>query len=396
MTTDGERIVSYFGSCGIICHDLAGKELWRYELPTAMTGGGFGSGVSPIIADGTVILVRDEFTEAKILALNAATGALLWQTKRQSPMSYGTPVVWETPSGKQVVAVGHARLSGYDLKTGEEKWSASGVPSGCTPSPVLADGLLLFAGGASGDVAGPDGKPQEPHSYDKLLKDLDKDGDGKISRVEGEKGFGGFFDNQDANKNGFVEREEFEMIMTFMSQGKNTAFALKPGGSGDVTESHVLWKKTKGLPYIPTAIAYAGQYVMIRDGGIVTAYDAQTGDEIYQKRAAATGTYYASPVAAGGHIYFTTLLDGAVTVIKAGAKVPEVIATNPPLGERVGATPAIAEILILPMTFPRVDASGDSCASGPRGQGPVEPSSAEVGRSAHIRQSPGSAQRLRL
>ena len=119
-----------------------------------MTGGGFGSGVSPIIADGTVILVRDEFTEAKILALNAATGALLWQTKRQSPMSYGTPVVWETPSGKQVVAVGHARLSGYDLKTGEEKWSASGVPSGCTPSPVLADGLLLFAGGASGDVAG--------------------------------------------------------------------------------------------------------------------------------------------------------------------------------------------------------------------------------------------------
>src|SRR5262249_4063892 len=153
-------------------------------------------------------------------------------------------------------------------------------------------------------------EPESPSAaYDKLLKDFDKDGDGKISREEGEKGFQGFFDNQDANKNGFVEREEFEMIMKFMMEGKNTAFALKPGGSGDVSESHLLWKKTKGLPYIATAIAVGGQYVMVRDGGIVTAYDAKTGDEIYQKRAAATGSYYASPVAANGNIYFTSLPD---------------------------------------------------------------------------------------
>jgi len=75
----------------------------------------------------------------------------------------------------------------------------------------------------------------------------------------------------------------------------------------------------------------------------VTALDAKTGDEIYQKRCVATGTYYASPVAAGGHIYFTSLADGAVTVLKGGASAPEVVAENPPLGERVGATPAIAD-----------------------------------------------------
>jgi outer membrane protein assembly factor BamB len=340
--TDGDRIVSYFGSCGLICYELSGKEMWRYELPTAATGGGFGSGVSPILIDGTVILVRDEFTESRILAVDAATGRLVWETKRQSAMSYGTPIVCEGPSGKQVVAVGHARLSGYDLKTGEEKWSADCVPSGCCPSPVAADGLVLFAGGASSDTGGADGKQQEPPSYDKMLKDLDKDGDGKISKQEGESAFKGFFDNQDFNKDGFVAREEFEMIMKFMSQGKNSAFALQPGGSGDVTETHVLWKKTKGLPYIPTSIAYAGQFVMIRDGGVVTAYDLKTGDDIYQKRAAATGTYYASPVAANGNIYLTTLVDGAVTVIKAGGKTPEVVASNLPLGERVGATPAIA------------------------------------------------------
>jgi outer membrane protein assembly factor BamB len=82
---------------------------------------------------------------------------------------------------------------------------------------------------------------------------------------------------------------------------------------------------------------------MVKDGGVVTAYDAQTGSEIYQKRAAATGSYYASPVATGGHIYFVSLADGAVTVLKGGASQPDVVAQNPPLGERVAATPAIAD-----------------------------------------------------
>jgi outer membrane protein assembly factor BamB len=128
-----------------------------------------------------------------------------------------------------------------------------------------------------------------------------------------------------------------------MQEGKNIAFALKPGGTGDVTASHVLWKQTKGLPYVASAIAYRGQYVMVKDGGIVTAYDTKTGKEIYTKRAVASGSYYASPVAAGGNIYFTALNEGVVTVLKAGASAPEVVAENPPLGERVAATPAIAD-----------------------------------------------------
>ena len=105
----------------------------------------------------------------------------------------------------------------------------------------------------------------------------------------------------------------------------------------------MLWKQTKGLPYVPSAILYRGQFLMVKDGGIVTAYDAKTGDEIYQKRAVAEGNYYASPVAADGHIYFTSLADGAITVLAAGESKPKVVAENPPLGERVAATPAIAD-----------------------------------------------------
>jgi outer membrane protein assembly factor BamB len=128
-----------------------------------------------------------------------------------------------------------------------------------------------------------------------------------------------------------------------MLEGTNIAFALKAGGRGDVTSSHILWTKSKGLPYIASAIVYGGQFVMVKNGGIVTACDAKTGQDLYQQRVAASGSYYASPVAANGHIYFTSLDDGTVTVMKAGTAKPEVAAKNPPLGERVAATPAIAD-----------------------------------------------------
>ncbi len=339
--TDGQRIVSYFGSCGLFCYDLSGKELWKFEMPTVRMGGDFGSGTSPILAEGLVVLIRDGMKDAKILALDAATGSLRWEKKRLSPVSYCTPVVWDTPAGKQVVAAGHGQLIGYDLKTGAEKWSVAGMPSGCAPSPVAADGTLFFAGGA---LSGPDDKEMAMPTFDEMLKMLDKDKDGALSREEAEKAFEGFFDNQDTNKDGKITRDEWDTIIKFMTEGVNSAFAVKAGGSGDVTKSHVLWKKTRGLPYIPSVLVYRGQVIMVKDGGLVTAYDAKTGKEVYlQERAAAAGSYYASPVAANGHIYFTSLADGAVTVLKAGSGKPEVVAKNPKLGERVAATPAIAD-----------------------------------------------------
>src|SRR5262245_13556626 len=98
--TDGERIVSYFGSCGLICYDQSGKELWKFEMPTASAPGDFGTGTSPILADGLVVVVRDELKDPKVVAIDAATGSLKWEKKRQSVSSYATPVVWDTPAGK--------------------------------------------------------------------------------------------------------------------------------------------------------------------------------------------------------------------------------------------------------------------------------------------------------
>jgi outer membrane protein assembly factor BamB len=339
--TDGERIFAFFGSCGVICYDLAGKELWRFEMPTAVTAGDFGTGSSPVVSAGTVVIVRDELKGGKIIALDAATGKPKWQKGRLSPASFSTPVVWDTPAGKQVVVAGHARLIAYDLTTGTEKWSVTGIPSATCASPVVAEGMLFFAGYSPG---GPDDEFKMP-TFDEFLKKFDKDKDGAISRDELKMTmFEDLFDSWDANKDGKVTRDEWDILLKFMSEGKSAAFAVKAGGEGDVTNSHVLWKKTKGLPHISSGLVYRGQYIMVKDRGLVTAFDAKSGKELYrQERALPAGQYWASPVAANGHIYFVSLEDGAVTVLKAGAAKPEVVARNPGLGEHVATTPVIAD-----------------------------------------------------
>jgi outer membrane protein assembly factor BamB len=340
--TDGERIVVYFGSCGLLCYDLTGKEQWKVEMPPAVSSGNFGSGTSPILADGLVVLVRDEMAEPRILAFDAVTGSPRWERKRQSRVPYSTPVVWATPEGKQVVAAGHGRMIGYDLKTGAEKWFVPGMPSGPCASPVVADGKLFFAGWSPG---APDDPSFRLPPFDAVLKQAGAEKEGVLSRDKAQKTFAkDLFDAVDANGDGVVTRAEWDAVLKFLAEGKNSAFALKPGGTGDVSRSSVLWSKAKGLPYIASGIVVGGQYVLVKDGGLVTAYDARTGKGVYvQKRAAASGRYYASPVAANGNIYLTALDDGAVTVLKAGADRPEVIARNPGLCERVAATPAVAD-----------------------------------------------------
>jgi outer membrane protein assembly factor BamB len=331
--TDGEHIVSYFGSCGLFCYDRSGKELWKFPLPMAVTVADFGTGTSPILVEGTVVLVRDEMKEPKILALDVNTGTLKWEKKRQSIAGYGTPVVWDMPGGKQIVAVGYGRMIAYDLKTGEEKWTVVGMPSACCTSPVVSEGYLFFAGWSPGDAADKDFKMP---SFDEILKQAGEE------------------------KLGYLTREEWDANMKFMSASKNSVFAVKAGGSGDVTNSHVLWKKTKGLPYVPSGLVYRGQFVLVKDGGLVTAYDARTGREIYvQERAVAQGRYYASLVAANGYIYCTSLDEGEITVLKAGTDKPEVVARNPKLGERTAATPAIADNVLYVRTAGHLYAFGE-------------------------------------
>ncbi len=82
VATDGKVVISYFGSCGVFAHDVGGKFLWKYDLPMAVTAADFGTGVSPILVDGLVVLQRDDTKDPKILAIDAATGSRVWEKKR--------------------------------------------------------------------------------------------------------------------------------------------------------------------------------------------------------------------------------------------------------------------------------------------------------------------------
>jgi outer membrane protein assembly factor BamB len=329
--SDGKTVVSYFGSCGLIAYDLAGKELWRFGLPKAVTNNEFGSGVSPIIADGLVLLARDLSKDSAVYAVDLASGSQKWKTDRNTTTAYGTPVVW-TDDGKKVLAVPGARsLIGYELQSGKQLWAVNKLPAAACTTPVLYKDELIYAAWSPG------GADFKMPSFDEILKLAGDDKLGYLTKEGAQKTpFGNFFDNNDPNKDGKITREEWAENMKGLAGGENRAVALKPGGKGEVA-----WSYTKNLPYVPSPIAYRDRLYYVKDGPLMTCLDAKTGKPIYEaQRVRAGAKYYASPVAADGHIYLSAL-DGTIAVVAAGDDEPETV-YSVKLAEGIRATPALA------------------------------------------------------
>jgi outer membrane protein assembly factor BamB len=117
-------------------------------------------------------------------------------------------------------------------------------------------------------------------------------------------------------------------------------FAIKLGGTGDVTSSNIAWSYDKGTAYVPSSILLGDYLYLMTDRGIITCLDAKTGKLVYEGgRVPVPTTFTASPVAVGDKLLLTSE-DGETYVIKAGPK-HEVLATNS-VGEPVYASPAVA------------------------------------------------------
>src|SRR5262249_59902783 len=102
------------------------------------------------------------------------------------------------------------------------------------------------------------------------------------------------------------------------AKAENALFAVRPGGRGDITETHLAWKQTRGLPYVPSPLFYDGRVYVVKNGGMASCYEAKTGRTLYQEeRLGALGDYYSSPVAAGGQVYFSSQQGGG-NVVKSG------------------------------------------------------------------------------
>ena len=336
VATDGKHVVSYFGSCGLVCHDMKGRELWRYQLPAAETSGSFGSGGSPVIVEGLVLVNRDQAVNCSLLAVDVKTGRKVWETARLDVVqSFGTPIFWKNDGVSEVVMSGSLKLKGYDLKTGEERWSLTGMPSFTCTTPVIGEGLLFFAGWSPGK------EPGSGPTWDGMVKPADKDNDGVVSLEEATAGgFGSFFKSLDFNRDDKITPEDLDKMKASMAKGENVLLAIKPGGKGELNADSIAWKQTRGLPYVPSPLLYDGRIYIVKDGGIISSYDAKTGATHYQQeRLNALGNYYASPVAAGGRIYVASL-DGKLTVVQAGGDMPKVLYRSD-FGERISGTPAL-------------------------------------------------------
>ena len=144
--TDGEHVLSFFGSNGLYCLDTGGRLLWSRDLGDMQVKHGHGEGASPLLHDETVVVNWDHEGASVIVALAKRTGEELWRQPRDEVTSWATPIVVTHDGQPQVVVSGTRRVRGYDLKTGAVIWEAGGLPGNIVASPVGADGMVFAAG----------------------------------------------------------------------------------------------------------------------------------------------------------------------------------------------------------------------------------------------------------
>jgi len=373
---DADRVYVYFGSYGLLCYDHQGREQGDRPIPTPKTLYGMSS--SPIVHDDLLILVLDndanlpdsKVSRSKIIALGKSTGELVWEALRPFHRSgWSTPTIWTHDGGRELVVLGNGRVRGYDAATGIEKWFAGGFSRETIARPITGENRVYASASMLGGVA--DENP-DPEPFWSAVMRFDANGDGKLEPGEmtegftfplrpdlpvGHPGFGvplpkdqtqrrqrldGMFHWIDKDKDGFWTREEFLGHISF-NRGKPNLMAIRPGGNGDVTESHVDWALHRGIPEVPSPVLYQDRVYLVCDGGILSAVDADHGKMIYRKRLGATGHYRSSPVIADGRLYVISQ-EGVVSVVKTGDQFE--LEHQHDLGQRVAATPAIDESTI--------------------------------------------------
>lgn len=336
--TDGERVVFYFGSAGLLCLDFSGKELWRSPLPIPVND--FGTGTSPILVDGKVILLRDQDVGSFLLALDARTGKPAWKTERPGLFrGHSTPFLWRHEGRQEIIVTGSVWLKSYDPATGRELWSSTGLSRVANASATAGDGLLFASSWNIGADA--TGRLELP-SFDEFAKANDKSSDGALSEQEFPNGLlRGRFTQLDIDKDGRVTRAEWEAQTVIFGKAENALLAVRPGGKGELSMAQIAWRTSRGLPYVPSPLYYDGRIFTVKSGGMASCFDAKTGKELWlEERVGVLGDFYASPVAAAGRVYLAAQ-KGTVAVLAAAEKFA-VLATND-FGEPIFATPAIVD-----------------------------------------------------
>jgi outer membrane protein assembly factor BamB len=137
----------------------------------------------------------------------------------------------------------------------------------------------------------------------------------------------------------FVASLVYNGKLLFLTAGfpEHHILAIRPDGRGNVTDTHIVWRTTKGCSYVPSPIVCGDHFLVAADNGVASCFQPDTGERLWMER---LGVHYsASLVTAGGLVYFLAD-DGEMKVVRPGPQL-EVVAVNP-LGESCVASPAIS------------------------------------------------------
>jgi len=146
--TDGERIFVPFGSFGLYALDLEGEVVWERDLGVRLSmRNSFGEGHTPVVEDGTLVLVLDQEEQSEILALDAETGEERWRLERDEPSAWSTPLVTSVADVKQVVTSATNRVRSYRLSDGELLWECGGLGLNAIPAVTRHGDLVLCMSG---------------------------------------------------------------------------------------------------------------------------------------------------------------------------------------------------------------------------------------------------------
>jgi outer membrane protein assembly factor BamB len=336
---DASGVYVFFPDYGLMAYDAAGTERWK--MPLGPFNNIYGMGASPVLVGDLVVLNCDQSVGSFLLAVDARTGRERWRTPRPEAKSgHATPIVWHTPDGRdQILVAGSFLLTAYEPVTGRRIWWVRGLSFEIKSTPVIGGDTVYING--YGSTENEPGQKVVVPPPDDVWKTADKDANGVLSKAEFPKYTAAFwFDASDLNGDGSLSKDEWEYYRAALDS-ENGMLAIRLGGSGDTTASAIRWKYQRSVPQLPSPLLYQNVLYMVNEGGIVTTLNPDTGAVIKQGRlTGALGSYFSSPVAADGHIFFTSER-GAIAVLPPSGELTPLVVND--LAEDCYATPAFAD-----------------------------------------------------
>lgn len=302
-SADETGVWAFFGT-GLLVHlDRDGNMKWQRDLVKDYGSYDitFGMGSSPRLWGDLLYVSCMTKGPSYVVALNKTSGKQVWKKVRRLPAkddgpdSYATPIVDQTKTGDQLLIAGSDHINAYDPKSGKQLWISHGLTVKTPYGRVIASPAIS----ESGAVVVTSGNPG-----------------GSVGHV----------------------------------------ITLRGGGSGDITETHRLWKLAKNVPDSSTPVCVGKNVYMINGNGIGTCLDIATGKVLWQKRLL-KGPVHAASVAGDGKVYFINI-EGDCVVLKTGNEA-NVLSTNKLPGQFY-ATPAISDGVIYLRAYEALYAIGVS------------------------------------